>query len=140
MRKDIIGRVCVALLCLTTQGAAQQPSGAPPERAAAAPPQKTAPRPPPTPAGSPYCMFEGKEFSIGAVLCVSSQMSQVCTATDTEHSRPSWSSGRQALCAAARPDSANARPEAPAHVPAPPSIPNANFPKTEIPDLPKPEP
>ena len=102
MRKDIIGGVCVALLCLTTQGAAQQPSGAPPQRTPAAPP-KTAPRTPPTPAGSPYCMFEGKEFSIGAVLCVSSQMSQVCSATDTEHNRPWWSSGRQALCAAARP-------------------------------------
>ena len=139
MRKDIIGGVCVALLCLTTQGAAQQPSGAPPERTPAAPP-KTAPRTPPTPAGSPYCMFEGKEFSIGAVLCVSSQMSQVCSATDTEHNRPWWSSGRQALCAAARPESADARPQSPAHSPASPSIPDADFPKTEIPDLPKTEP
>jgi hypothetical protein len=135
MRKGIIGGVCVSLLFLTTQGAAQQPSGAPPERAAAAP-QKTAPRPLPTPAGSPYCMFEGKEFSIGAVLCVSSQMSQHCSATDTEHSRPWWSSGPQSLCAAARPDSAVARPEPADARPEPPSptlpsIPRDDFPKTE---------
>src|SRR6478672_1645234 len=131
MRKDIVGSVCASLLFLTTQGAAQQPPGAPPERAAPAPPQKTTPRPPPTPAGSPYCMFEGKEYSIGAVLCVSSQMSQVCTATDTEHSRPWWSSGQQSLCAVARPEPADVRPEPPARSPALPSIPNANFPKTD---------
>jgi hypothetical protein len=118
MKKEIVGCLCLILVFSATQGAAQtQPPGAPPQR--------TAPRPPaPAPAVSPYCLFEGKEYSIGAVLCVSSQMSQVCTATDTEHSRPWWSSGPQSLCAVAR-------PEPPARSPALPSIPKADFPKSE---------
>jgi hypothetical protein len=104
MRKHFIGSMCAALLFLTTQGAAQQIPGALPERTAPTPPQKKPPRPPPpTPTGSPYCVFDGKEFSIGAVLCVSSEMSQVCTAADDEHSRPWWSSGPQSNCTIARP-------------------------------------
>jgi hypothetical protein len=95
-----IGGVCLSLL-LSTQVAAQTQ----PQRPPAAPPQRTAPpapRPPaPAPQASPYCMFEGKEYSIGAVLCVSSHMSQVCTAPDTEHNHSWWSSGPQPLCSSA---------------------------------------
>lgn len=130
MRKDIAG-VCATLLLvmlLTTQGAAQQPPGAPPERTAPAPPQKT-PRPSPPSAGSPYCMFDGKEYSIGAVLCVSRQMSQVCTATDERHNRPWWSSGQQLLCGIASPKPAEALAAPPARSPALPSMPNPDLPK-----------
>jgi hypothetical protein len=130
MRKDIAG-VCATLLLLmllTTQGAAQQPPGAPPERTTPAPPQKT-PRPSPPSAGSPYCMFDGKEYSIGAVLCVSRQMSQVCTATDEQHNRPWWSSGQQLLCGIANPKPAEALVAPPARSPALPSMPNPDLPK-----------
>jgi hypothetical protein len=108
MKIEIVGFVCLILVFSATQAAAQtQP---PPAQ-----PQRTAPRPPApaaAAAGSPYCLFESKEYSIGAVLCASSQMSQVCTAPDTEHSRSWWSSGPQSLCAGA----------APTHAPAQPSI------------------
>jgi hypothetical protein len=101
MRRRIIGCVCLSLMLLTTQAAAQMQPGAPPQRPrppAAAP----GPRPPaPAPAASTYCMFEGKEYSIGAVLCISGHMSQVCSAPDTEHSHSWWSSGPQPLCSAA---------------------------------------
>jgi hypothetical protein len=93
--RNIIGGACLISILLTTQVAAQMQPGAPPR----ALPQK--PRPPaPPPAASPFCMFESKEYSIGAVLCLSSQMAQVCTAPDTEHSHSWWSSGPQPLCSA----------------------------------------
>jgi hypothetical protein len=119
MKKEIVG--CLILVLLATHGAAQtQPPSAPA--------QKTAPHPPgpppaaPSPPASLYCMFEGKEYSIGAVVCVSSQMSQVCSASDSEHARPWWSSGPQSLCATASP--ARAAVEAPyARITAPPSSP-----------------
>jgi hypothetical protein len=92
--------VCLSVL-LSTQGAAQtQPQ---PQRPPGALPQRTARRPTaPAPAAAPYCMFESKEYSIGAVLCVSSHMSQVCTAPDTEHNHSWWSSGPQPLCSSPR--------------------------------------
>jgi hypothetical protein len=115
MRKDIIGGVGLILMLLTTQGAAQT------ERPPALP-QRAPPRPPaPAAATSPYCIFESKEYSIGAVLCVSSLMSQVCSASDNEHSRPWWSSGQQQLCAETAP--AHAPVEPPARAPVQPSIP-----------------
>jgi len=129
MKKDIVAGVCAALLLLTTQGAAQQPPAAPSERT---PPQKTTPRPsPPSPpsAGSPYCMFGGKEYSIGAVLCVSTQMSQVCTTTDAQHSRPWWSSGQQSFCGIVSSKPAEALVEPPARSPALPSMPNVDLSK-----------
>jgi hypothetical protein len=96
------GGVCLSLMLLTTQALAQtQPQ---PQKPPGAAPQRTAPRPPspaPAPATSAYCMFESKEYSIGAVLCVSSQLSQVCTAPDTEHSHSWWSNGPQPLCSSA---------------------------------------
>jgi len=91
-------------LLLTTQVAAQtqpqpqRPPGALPQRPAPPAPRPPAPAPAPAPQPSSYCMFEGKEYSIGAVLCVSSQMSQVCTAPNTEHNHSWWSSGPQPLC------------------------------------------
>src|SRR4249920_2630732 len=138
MRKHIIGGVCAILLLLPTQGAAQQPSAAPPQRTPQVPAQKTAPRPPTPPATSPYCTFESKEYSIGAVLCVSSQMSQVCTASDGEHSRPWWSSGPQTLCAADRSELPTRSPDLPpiprTELPTPKTefpMPKTEFPKTE---------
>lgn len=100
--RNIIGGLCLSLMLLTTQVAAQMQPPAPlPQR----------PRPPaPAPSPSPYCLFESKEYSIGAVLCVSSQMSQVCTAPDTEHNHPWWSSGPQPLCSAASSTGAPAQP------------------------------
>jgi len=124
MKKVIVG--CLISVFLATPGAAQtqQPSAPP------APPQRTAPHPPAPPPATPppaafYCLFEGKEYSIGAVLCVSSQMSQVCSASDSEHARAWWSSGPQSLCAASSPTRAAAdAPRAPQPaIPAQPSIP-----------------
>jgi hypothetical protein len=117
MKKEIVG--CLILVLLATQGAAQtQPPSPSPQRTAhpPVPPPAT-----PSPAPSLYCLFEAKEYSIGAVLCVS-RMSQVCSASDNEHARPWWSSGPQSLCAAASPP--RAAVEAPyARMPTPPSSP-----------------
>jgi hypothetical protein len=118
MKKEIVG--CLILVFLATQAAAQtQPPSAPPQRTAPHPPAPPSATPPPP---ALYCLFEGKEYSIGAVLCVSSHMSQVCSAPDGEHTRPWWSSGPQSLCAAASP--ARAAVEAPyARVPVQPPLP-----------------
>jgi hypothetical protein len=94
MKKEIGS--CLILVFLATQVAAQTQPPSPL-------PQKTAPHPPTPPPAAFYCQFEGKEYSIGAVLCVSSQMSQVCSASHSEHPRPWWSSGPQSLCAASLP-------------------------------------
>src|SRR3974377_656248 len=99
MKKEIVGRWI--LVFPARQGPAQtKPPSAPPQRTA---PPPSAPSPATPPPAAFYCQFEGKEYSIGAVLCVSSQMSQVCSASDGEHARPWWSSGPQSLCAAASP-------------------------------------
>lgn len=113
MKKEIVA--CLILVFLATQGAAQT-------QAPSAPPPRTAPHPAAPPPPALYCLFEGKEYSIGAVLCVSSQMSQVCSASDGEHARPRWSSGPQSLCAAASP--AHTAVEAPyARMPVQPPLP-----------------
>jgi hypothetical protein len=142
-----IGGVCLSLL-LTTQVAAQtQPQ---PQRPPGALPQRPAPRPPapaPAPATSADCMFESKEYSIGAVLCVSSHMSQVCTAPDTEHSHSWWSSGPQPLCSSAAfsaesPSLTYAPKSTPSPLPSeaapkstPPSFPSEPTPKSAPPSL-----
>ncbi len=96
--RTIIGGVCLSLMLLTTTQVAAQTQ--PPPQSPGALPQR--PRPPaPAPTVSPYCMLESKEYSLGAVLCVSSQMSEVCTAPDSEHSHSWWSSGPQPLCSSA---------------------------------------
>jgi hypothetical protein len=124
MKKVIVG--CLILVFLATPGAAQtQPPSAPPQRTAPHPP---APPPATPPPAAFYCLFEGKEYSIGAVLCVSSQMSQVCSASDSEHARAWWSSGPQSLCAAssaarAAVDAPYARAPGQSPIPAQPSIP-----------------
>jgi hypothetical protein len=131
-----IGGVCLSLMLFTTQVAAQtQPQ---PQRPPGPLPQKTAPRPPappPAPATSAYCMFESKEYSIGAVLCVSNHMSQVCTAPDTEHSHSWWSSGPQPLCSSAALSAESpSLTYAPKSTPSP--LPSEATPKSTLPSFP----
>src|SRR4029079_4282036 len=133
-----IGGVCLSLILFTTPTLAQtQPQ---PQRPPGALPQKTPPRPPATaPATSPYCMFESKEYSVGAVLCVSNHMSQVCTASDAEHTRSWWSSGPQPLCSsAAFPPRSTPSPITPEATPksALPSLPSEATPKSAPPSFP----
>jgi hypothetical protein len=106
--KKVIGSCLISVLLATQVAAQTQPPSPLPQKPAPHPPT-----PPPTtpPPAAFYCQFEGKEYSIGAVLCVSSQMSQACSASDSEHPRPWWSSGPQSLCAASSP--AHAAVEAP---------------------------
>jgi hypothetical protein len=98
MKKQIIASL---ILLLATEAAAQTQPPSPI-------PQKAAPRPPaPSPATPAteafYCLFDGKEYSIGAAMCISSQLSQFCKASDSEHARPWWFSGQEARCAATSP-------------------------------------
>jgi hypothetical protein len=123
MKKEIVGSLI--LVFLATHGAAQtQPPSAPPQRTA---PHPAAPSATP-PTAAFYCLFEGKEYSLGALLCVARMLSQSCKASDSEHPRPWWSSDVDPHCAAV--SSAPATVEAPyagapvrPPLPAQPSIP-----------------
>ena len=50
------------------------------------------------PASSNECMYEGAQFTIGAVTCISDQLWLVCQAPDSNHTGAWWSSGQQPLC------------------------------------------
>jgi hypothetical protein len=70
---------------------------------AAPPPQKTLPQPlprqsGPTSAETWFCLFEDKRFSIGAGVCVSNQLLQVCAAPDKDHSNTWWWAHPEPLC------------------------------------------
>jgi hypothetical protein len=80
----------------TQPGLATQPERAPAARNPSAGGPGTRSQPTAIKAGD--CLYEGKEYSIGAVLCISGQLSILCAPPDDNHPSSRWNPGQQPLC------------------------------------------
>src|SRR4051794_14536433 len=103
MRGTMIIRLlvmCAGLLAILVTPAEAQPNGPAsprPARPATAPARVQPPAPAPGPA--PLCMYDGKQYTLGAAICISSQIWQYCNPPDATHAFVYWQPLPQPLCA-----------------------------------------
>jgi hypothetical protein len=99
MMGKLAPRACLMLVLVTTQGIAQtqppvpSPSG----------PTRPVQRPPaPAPGVATGCIYANMQYSLGAAMCLSAQLWQLCTTPDSTHSAQ-WIAVPQPLCSGAAP-------------------------------------
>jgi len=82
----------ITMICLSNFAFAQEPNPTQTERPALQrKPPTTMPRTQaPASQGAVGCIYESKEYSVGANLCISSQVMQVCQPPDDNHAANWW--------------------------------------------------